>query len=561
MKGVYTVIGTVALLIALMLPMRASAQALPELPAETLATLELVQGQLQNTMLNSNGLQVYQDASSSNLGSLLLLFEGLYQLNQAYQDFQTGVTNGFQILKAEEVQENELPDGLTALEQAGKTYSWELEYFGHRVTMLTDEGGRLRTFQDGAKKALNVTAKNEMQTAIDSLKVQSPDRKHVALPHGNTAYDNSLPAYADLKAPYTNGKDLYFFLYYNSVVHTVRIQNYINAIPMMLVPDSYYGALQIVIAVDYYHYNDIRVYVDGTEKNWQSLVSTGNYPGGVPNNLSRYKRFQLLSIPYNDISYISFKLPCNYSYGQSGIYNNASINPYANIQGMYLGQTISLGSAKQIYILEQAIQEVEGYPQTPAQIIGMPISAQSLQDIQDAIAQIQPQTDPETGIEILPVPQEFPLPEALPLESEEPAPPIPPGIEDFPSSDPSQVPAQNPNVEPSTTPTEDTLPDSAEQIQPMEELQLVTGLQNRFPFSIPWDIYNAYRMLQAEKEPPEWTWDMVVNLPTGGVFTHTFTLSMEPVDSLVTLFRDLFLLAFILGLAIYSYNKFFGGGA
>lgn len=559
MKGVYTAIATVAVLIALMLPMRASAQALPELPAETLATLELVQGQLQNTMLNSNGLQVYQDATSSNLGSLLLLFEGLHQLNQAYQDFQTGVTNGFQVLKAEEVQENDLPDGLTALEQAGKTYSWELEYFGHRVTMLTDEGGRLRTFQDGNKKALNVTAKNEMQTAIDQLKAQAQDRKHVAIAHGNTNYTNSqdYPSYNDLKQPVIQGKNLIFWITRGNIEYQVRIENFVNATIEMPVYHVFYNGYLMVSAQDV---SNISLYVNNEKKNGSTL--NNRLTSTIFNNLTQSLSFQLFpSSTSQDYSNMSFKMPLNYQNNMYHWNNGYTVNTDANIQGMYLGQTIPIGSAKQMYITVGAIQEVEGYPQTPAQIIGKPISAQSLQDIQDAIAQIQPQTDPETGIEILPVPQEFPLPEALPLESEEPAPPIPPGIEDFPSSDPSQVPAQNPNVEPSTTPTEDTLPDSAEQIQPMEELQLVTGLQNRFPFSIPWDIYNAYRMLQAEKEPPEWTWDMVVNLPTGGVFTHTFTLSMEPVDSLVTLFRDLFLLAFILGLAIYSYNKFFGGGA
>lgn len=558
MKGAKIGLGVIAVVIALFVPIRAKAQALPELPAETLATLELVQGQLQNTMINANGLQVYQDSSSTNLGSLLLLFEGLYALNNAYNDFQSGVTNGFQIIKAEEVQESDLPEGLEALEQAGATYSWDLEYFGHRVTMLTGADGKIRSFEDG-KKALNVTAKNEMQTAIDQLKVQAQDRKNVPLAHGNTLYSDPVdyPAYADLKPPIIQGKNLIFWITRGNNEYQIRIENFVNATIEMPVYHVFYNGYLMVSAHDV---SNISLYVNNEKKNGSILNNRLN--SSIINNLTQSLSFQIFpSNTSQDYSNMSFKMPLNYEVNMYHWNNGYTVNTNANIQGMYLGQTIPIGNAKQMYITVASVQEVSGYPQTPSQLINRPISASSLQEIQDAIAEIEPEVDPVTGIEILPIPQEFPLPEAVPLEQEEPAPPIPPGIEDFPESDPTQVPSQNPNIDPGTEPTNDPLPDSAEEIQPMEELQLVTGLQNRFPFSIPWDIYNAYKMLQAQREIPHWEWDMVVNLPGGGVFTHTFVLDLEFIDPVVSLFRDLFLLAFILGLAIYSYNKFFGGGA
>lgn len=133
-----------------------------------------------------------------------------------------------------------------------------------------------------------------------------------------------------------------------------------------------------------------------------------------------------------------------------------------------------------------------------------------------------------------------------------------------PDPDPDPVP---PPPEPDPEPDEpDPDPDPDPDFDPddpvLDEIPIISGLQNRFPFSIPWDLKVLFSSVQAERRAPHWEYTFYVPpkwLPPNG-FSYTFEIDLSQFEYLASLMRRLFLLAFIIGLAIYSYGKFFGGG-
>lgn len=550
MRGALKALGVIALLLMLN-PLTVKAQALPQLPIETLNQLQLIQSDAQNLAMASEGLNVYDNSSANTLANIAL-FGSLYRTLQAWNSWVGG--DDYQVTRAYVMERTQLPEWLA--NYAGDVIFWELDYFGHTIEMLTDEDGYILNRDDAehdkVEPAVNCRIKHTMIEAVEKYKVENPD-KNEAMVVENFIKPNVF--YGTLKNPYLEGRDLHFFVVNGGTVHHYIIKNFTNCI--CAINNYGNGFMNMLVFRTDGSLTNVQVWKDGVQLSLSANTDPRLSYYGTHGNF-KVGDFYSIQIYDNSLNN-SFSLPCYQ--GALNLGSSSTRNIYANnCNGFQNNVPITDGTIGDIFLASKKIREVTNN-QAITNIENTPISSSSLQEITDAISQIQPQTDPETGIEIMPLPQEFPLPESVPLEYEEPAPPIPPSIEDFPTSDPEVVPEYDPEVLPSTTPTEDSLPDSAEDIQPLEELQLVTGLQNRFPFSIPWDIYNAFRMLQAQKEAPVWEWTMNVNLWNGDTFSHTFTLSMEPVDSLVRLFRDLFLLAFILGLAVYSYNKFFGGGA
>lgn len=562
MKGVYTALGVIGVVFVLISPLKVCAQALPNFPSATQAQLQLVEAQAENLTLAQEGVQPYGQVTESDtatVASILTLFDGLYRGLQSWNEWQGG--DDYIVRRQAVLEHTQLPDWLA--DYSGEVIMWELEYFGHTVTMLTNPQYEL--IVHNGNKALNVTIKNEMREASAQYKVENPNPSRMNKPRGQASYstndlsDTNNNSVFQWQKPYIQGNSLFFTVSISGTPHLIRLEDFTNTV---IASYALWGSVyNPFFKIDAGKPSHSFVFYDVTiGQQLETYPSQGAYTFKFPTEVLPYQYTA-------SVGQIQYFLPMSYYGPRSTSYPNFGTGRNVNCYGLGSSYFAVISGCNEstrvpygLYIDVGAGQTTTGTTNIKIPSNGT-ISAQSLEEIQDAISAIEPEVDPQTGIEILPIPDAFPEAENLPLEVEEPEPPIPAGIEDFPTSDPSQVPEQDPQIDPSTTPTEDTLPDSAEQIQPMEELQLVTGLQNRFPFSIPWDIYNAYKMLQAEKQPPEWEWEMKVNLPTGGVFTHTFTLSMEPVDSLVTLFRDLFLLAFILGLAIYSYNKFFGGGA
>lgn len=137
--------------------------------------------------------------------------------------------------------------------------------------------------------------------------------------------------------------------------------------------------------------------------------------------------------------------------------------------------------------------------------------------------------------------------------------PIPPPQ---PIPDPDPIPDPIPDPEPEPDPEPDIGDPIIDDEGDLTEIPIVSGLQGRFPFSIPWDIKHLVSNLSAEREAPAFEYDFYISprwLPPNGFLYH-FDIDLAPFDNLASLFRRLFLLSFIIGLAVYSYAKFFGGG-
>lgn len=93
---------------------------------------------------------------------------------------------------------------------------------------------------------------------------------------------------------------------------------------------------------------------------------------------------------------------------------------------------------------------------------------------------------------------------------------------------------------------EGTLPDN---------IPILSNLQNRFPFSIPWDIYNLVSGLAVERETPYINRDIYIPVVD---MTYHIEYDLSDFDEIASLFRTLFLISFIIGLAWFSYDHFFG---
>lgn len=73
----------------------------------------------------------------------------------------------------------------------------------------------------------------------------------------------------------------------------------------------------------------------------------------------------------------------------------------------------------------------------------------------------------------------------------------------------------------------------------------ISGLSEKFPFSIPFDFIAFCRVLNAEPECPEWSGDLVLPM-----YTHHFDISFEQFDDLAALLRNLEFIGFCIGLIL-----------
>lgn len=104
-------------------------------------------------------------------------------------------------------------------------------------------------------------------------------------------------------------------------------------------------------------------------------------------------------------------------------------------------------------------------------------------------------------------------------------------------------------------------PGQGESIGTVDENELTDGLpilnnlQKRFPFSIPWDIYSLLQGMAVERETPYI--DAEITFPVID-YTWHIQYDLHDFDGIAELFRNLLLLSYIIGLAYFSYDHFFG---
>lgn len=259
---------------------------------------------------------------------------------------------------------------------------------------------------------------------------------------------------------------------------------------------------------------------------------------------------------YPDGSTIHVNAGFNPSDGKSNLpifaNRNAALNFYVNGVGLPLN-VIKFNSSA----LAQNIINSVGLP-----LIDTQIRPYGFIGINGALStalhnlELSPDADDNTDLWSITIPDiiEDILPDYVPDND-----PIPPPQ---PVPEPEPIPDPEPDPQPEPDPDPDIGDPIIDDEGDLTEIPIVSGLQGRFPFSIPWDIKHLIENLSAEREAPSFEYDFYISprwLPPNGFLYH-FDIDLSGFDFLASLFRRLFLLSFIIGLAVYSYAKFFGGG-
>lgn len=108
--------------------------------------------------------------------------------------------------------------------------------------------------------------------------------------------------------------------------------------------------------------------------------------------------------------------------------------------------------------------------------------------------------------------------------------------------------------------SEDAVEDQVENTLQQEISQDVSdyqspGLQDVFPFCIPFDIYAFFECLAADPVAPSFTWRFYVPR----ICDEEFTVDLAPFNTVAQIVRTMELLAFIVGLALVTRDKFLRG--
>ena len=88
-----------------------------------------------------------------------------------------------------------------------------------------------------------------------------------------------------------------------------------------------------------------------------------------------------------------------------------------------------------------------------------------------------------------------------------------------------------------------------------ENIPILSNLEYRFPFSIPFDLYKLAKGLSVPRETPYI--DTVIVIP-GINYAWHLEYDLHAFDNVAELFRLLELILFIVALAVFSYDHFFG---
>lgn len=88
-----------------------------------------------------------------------------------------------------------------------------------------------------------------------------------------------------------------------------------------------------------------------------------------------------------------------------------------------------------------------------------------------------------------------------------------------------------------------------------ENIPILSNLEYRFPFSIPFDLYKLAKGLSVPRETPYI--DTIIVIP-GINYSWHLEYDLHDFDNVAELFRLLELILFIVALAVFSYDHFFG---
>lgn len=87
------------------------------------------------------------------------------------------------------------------------------------------------------------------------------------------------------------------------------------------------------------------------------------------------------------------------------------------------------------------------------------------------------------------------------------------------------------------------------------DVPILSNLEKRFPFSIPFDLYNLFKGLSVQREAPHFEWE--IHFPIID-YTWEIDIDLSMWDNQASLFRTCFMILFIIGLATFAYRHYFG---
>lgn len=88
------------------------------------------------------------------------------------------------------------------------------------------------------------------------------------------------------------------------------------------------------------------------------------------------------------------------------------------------------------------------------------------------------------------------------------------------------------------------------------DVPFIQNLQNRYPFSIPWDIAKFINRFRNNPTPPAWDFDWSITIGAN-TYTKHFQGDLSDFNSLAEIFRNLILISFIIALCKFSYDHHF----
>lgn len=90
---------------------------------------------------------------------------------------------------------------------------------------------------------------------------------------------------------------------------------------------------------------------------------------------------------------------------------------------------------------------------------------------------------------------------------------------------------------------------------PPTTVPLLSNLEKRFPFSIPWDLKALFDGMISEREAPCFSWSLYIPYID---YTWNVVIDFSMYDTQARIFRTCFLILFIVGLAKFAYSHYFG---
>lgn len=96
---------------------------------------------------------------------------------------------------------------------------------------------------------------------------------------------------------------------------------------------------------------------------------------------------------------------------------------------------------------------------------------------------------------------------------------------------------------------------SIEDETPPTTVPLLSNLEKRFPFSIPWDLKALFDGMISEREAPYFSWSLYIPYID---YTWNIVIDFSIYDTQARIFRTCFLILFIVGLAKFAYSHYFG---